>query len=195
VNLKLISGILAGLLGVICFVPYLRDIFKKETTPHSYSWLIWAILQTIGVVAIIVGHGGYYGTLGIAAGALFCLTIFLLSLKYGTKNITKLDTFSFVMALVAILIWVFTKTPLYSVILISLIDFIGFIPTMRKGYEQPETETASTFFIASISNVFALLALSAYSISTTLYLCSLIFTNTLFVIILLYRRTKLHKLY
>ncbi len=189
-DLKLISGIIAGLLGIICFIPYLRDIFKKKTTPHSYSWFIWGILQVTGIVAIITNEGGYYGTLGIAAGAVFCVITFFLSLKYGTRNITKTDTVSFIAALVAIVIWILTKNAMYSVILISLIDFIGFIPTMRKGYEEPQSETVSTYALAALSNVFALLALSSYSISTSLYLASLVLSNSLFVGLLLIRRRK-----
>ncbi len=189
-DLKALSGIVAGITAIVCFIPYLRDIFKEKTTPHSYSWLIWSILQTVGVIAIIVNKGGYFGASGIAIGAIFCLTIFFLSLKYGTRNITRFDTFSFIAALIAILIWIFTKSALYSVILISIIDFVGFAPTIRKGYQEPMSETSSTYLIAAISNIFALLALSTYSIPTSLYLFSLVFSNGLFVIILLYRRRR-----
>ncbi len=192
--IKLTFGLIAGALAIGCFLPYFRDIFKRKTTPHTYSWLIWSILQITGVVAIIVGHGGYYGVLGIGIGALFCLSIFVLSFKYGTKNITAIDTFSFIGALLAIVIWIFTKNPLYSVVLISIIDFVGFIPTIRKGYEEPYTETMSTYLMASISDVFAILALSTFSLVTTLYLGTLVFSNALFVVILLYRRRTNHPL-
>jgi len=187
-NIKSVLGILAGITAIGCFVPYLQDIFKKKTTPHSYSWLIWSILQTIGVIAIVLGQGGYYGASGIAVGAIFCLLIFFLSLRYGTKNVTKTDTLLFVASLGAIFIWIFTKNAIYSVILISIIDFAAFIPTIRKGYEEPMTETISTYFIAALSNIFALMALSIYSLTTALYLSTLVFTNSLFVVILLYRR-------
>ena len=189
--IKPIFGILAGILSVVCYIPYLRDIFQKKTTPHSYSWLIWSILQAVGVVAIIVGQGGYFSILGIAVGAFFCLIVFLLSLKFGTKNITKLDTASLIGAFIAIEIWIFTKDPLYSVILISVIDFLGYIPTMRKGYEEPYTETLSTYVASAVSLALALLALTTYSLTTTLYLATLVFSNSLFVLILLYRRGRI----
>lgn len=189
--MQLIFSVIATILAITCFAPYLIDIFKKKTTPHAYSWLIWSILQITGVVAIIAGDGGYYGVLGIAVGAFFCLTIFFLSFKYGTRNITKTDTVSFIGALLAIIIWIFTKDPLYSVILISLIDFVGFIPTIRKGWDEPQTETISTYLMASLSDIFAILALSFFSLTTTLYLGTLVFSNALFVVILLYRRSQL----
>lgn len=185
---------MAGILGIFCFFPYLRDVFKKKTMPHAYSWLIWGILQTVSTIAIITSHGGYYGTLGIATGAILCLFVFFLSFKYGTKNITRSDTFCLVAALVAILIWIFTKNPFYSVILVSLIDFTDFIPTLRKGYQEPWSETTSLYVMAAVSDIFALLALSTYSIPTALYLSTLVFSNSLFVIILLSRRPQVQKI-
>lgn len=186
--MQLIFGLIATVLAIVCFAPYFFDIFKRKTTPHAYSWLIWSILQITGVVAIIASHGGYYGVFGIGIGALLCLAIFFLSFKYGTKNITKTDTVSFIAALIAISFWIFTKNPLYSVILISVIDFVGFIPTIRKGFEEPHTETISTYLMAAISDIFAILALSTFTLTTVRYLDTLVFSNGLFVIILMYRR-------
>ncbi len=186
--MQLIFGIIATALAIGCFVPYFIDIFKRKTTPHAYSWLIWSILQITGVVAIVASHGGYYGVLGIGIGAIFCLSIFFLSFKYGTKNVTRTDTISFLSALIAISFWIFTKNPLYSVILISIIDFVGFIPTIRKGLEEPHTETMSTYLMSSLSDIFSILALSTFTLTTTLYLGTLVFTNGLFVVLLLYRR-------
>lgn len=183
-------GITASALAIICFLPYLRDIFKRRTTPHSYSWLIWSILQIIGALAIIAGGGGYAGAANISIGALFCLTIFFLSLRYGTKNITKIDTISFIGALIGVVLWIFTKNPLASVILVTLVDLVGFVPTIRKSYQEPNSETASTYSLAALSDIFALLALSSYSLTTSLYLGSLVITNSICVAILLYRRTQ-----
>lgn len=91
-DFKIILGVLATILGIISFLPYLRDILNKKTKPHVYSWLVWTIIQTVGVLAMIKG-GASFGALALAVGSLFCITIFLLAFKYGTRNITKFDTF------------------------------------------------------------------------------------------------------
>jgi len=192
-DIKLLFGIISGILGVFCFFPYLRDTLKKKTAPHAYTWLIWSLLQIISIVAILVSGGGYYGTLGISVGAALCLLIFFLSLKYGTKNITRFDTFCFVAALIAIPIWILTKNPVYSVILITAIDFTGFIPTLRKGYQEPWSETTSLYFIGAFSGVLAILALNTYSVSTVLYLADIMTVNAVFFIILTYRRSLVPK--
>ncbi len=93
--MKIIFGIIAAILGIVSFIPYFRDIFRKKTTPHAYSWLIWSILQAIGVVSILSASGGYLGVASIAPSVVLCFFIFLLSFRFGTKHIALLDKISF----------------------------------------------------------------------------------------------------
>ena len=184
---KELFGILAVVAGLTSFLPYLRDIFRKKTTPHIYSWLVWSILQITGVIAMISGDAGY-GSLGLAMGALVSIVVFILAFKYGTRNITKFDTVCLIGALVAILVWIFQKDAFYSVILITVIDFVGFLPTYRKGYFEPNSETAMLYFMSAVSNIFAILSIANYSVVTTLYVASLVATNGFIVTLLLVRR-------
>ncbi len=186
---KEIFGIVAAIIGLVSFFPYLRDIFLRKTTPHIYSWLVWSILQTIGVVAMIMGHAGF-GSLGLLAGGLVSISVSLLSFRYGTKNITKFDTVCLVGALLTVLIYFLQKDALTAVILITVIDFIGFLPTYRKGYFEPRSETVTLYLLSAISNVCALFAIENYSLVTTLYIGSLVVTNLIIVSILSFRRLK-----
>ena len=34
-NVKVFFALISSLIGIGCFVPYLRDIFKHTTQPHS----------------------------------------------------------------------------------------------------------------------------------------------------------------
>jgi hypothetical protein len=188
-DFKMIFGLIATVLAVIAFIPYLKDIFGGKTKPHVYSWLVWSIIQGVGVLAMFEGGAGW-GALGLGIGSLFCISIFLLSFKYGTKNITKIDTFLLIAALITIVVWLTTEDPLWSVVLVSLIDFIAFVPTYRKTYLAPHGETLSTYIFDVVSNMFAIVAIATYSLTTTLYISSLVISNALMVFILIYRRRK-----
>ena len=74
-DIKLILGIITVVLVVPTFYPYIRDIILRKTEPHTYTWLIWTILQSIGVYAGFQDGGGY-GLWGLALGAFFCGVIF-----------------------------------------------------------------------------------------------------------------------
>ena len=189
-ELKFIFGIISVAIGLASFFPYIRDIFLKKTTPHIYSWLVWSVLQTIGVVTMIAGHAGY-GALGLVMGGIVSVSVFLLSFKYGTKNITIFDTICLVGALIAVAVYFFQKDPLLAVVLITVIDFIGFLPTYRKGYMEPQSETITLYLLSAISNAFALVAITDYSVVTVLYVGSLVITNGIIVVILLGRRISI----
>ncbi|QQR65406.1 hypothetical protein IPH92_02410 [Candidatus Kaiserbacteria bacterium] len=191
-EIKLFFGIASSILAVVCFAPYIRDILKRKTEPHTYSWLVWTILQTVGVMAQLK-EGAGYGAWALGIGAVFCFAIFLLSFKYGTKNISKFDGFCLLASLVAIVIYFTIENPVWAIIAVSLIDFVGFLPTFRKGYQEPFTETASTFLMSGTANVLSIIALQNYNVTTVLYIGSLFFTNMSFVLMIVARRKLLKK--
>ena len=191
-ELKLFWAILSSVLTVVLFVPYLRDIFLRKTQPHMYSWLIWGLLQVIGASAIFKGGAGL-GTWSLVVGGIVCLSIFGLSFKYGTKNIKRFDVYCLVGALIALLAYLFVSNPLYSVILVATIDFIAYFPTLRKGYEEPYSETLITFEISAFVNIISIFALQHYSVTTVLYEVTLSLTNVALCIILITRRKVVAK--
>ena len=189
---KLLFGLASTLLACFCFLPYLRDIVRKNTEPHMYSWLVWTILQIVGVAAQLKDGAGY-GAWALAVGAFFCFAIFLLSFKYGTKNISKFDLFCLIASLGAIGIYLFINNPIWATIVVAAVDFVGFLPTFRKGFQEPFSETASTFIMSAVADVLSILALQHYSVNTVLYIGSLFFTNSSFATMILIRRTLLKK--
>jgi len=185
--IKPACGIIATIVSIIGFIPYLKDIFRRKTQPHSYTWLIWTILQVTGVV-VMFNSGAGMGALPLAVGVGFCIYIFILSLKYGTKNITVFDTVCLAGALAAIVVYVFLHDAVLSVILVTIIDFVGFLPTLRKAYSEPYSETLSLFAIGIITGIFSIAAIPSYSIATTLYPAFIMFANVFCVSLLWIRR-------
>lgn len=184
---KIILGYTAVLIGLVSFLPYLRNIFIGKTKPHAFSWLVWSILGGIGFFAQVVKHGGA-GSWVTGFEAFACFVIFLLALAKGYRNFTTFDWSALGVALVAIMLWIITHDPALSVILVTLTDAVGFLPTYKKAYTHPHEETASIFALAIISHIISLYALDSLSLATWLYPASLVFTNGLCFAILMVRR-------
>jgi hypothetical protein len=184
---KIILTIIATIIGVAAFFPYLRDTFSLKTKPHAYTWLIWAITQGTAVFGIWYGGGGW-GALNLTVGTLFVIAVFLFSLKYGTKNITKSDTAILIAALSAIVVWWQLDKPLISVIMVSVIDVIGYVPSFRKSYQEPWSETLISWILFSVSNIFAILALKEYNLLTVTYLAAITSVNIALFLFCFFRR-------
>ena len=188
--IKYFIGIVAVLLTFVGYVPYIRDTIKGKTRPHVYSWFLWGFVTLIAFALQVSGKAGV-GSLVTLAAALISFVIFALGLKNGKKDITKADTVFFIAALIAIVIWIFAKQPVVSVILISAIEMLGFVPTVRKSWNKPHSETLFTYELNAFRHGLSVFALQRYSIITWLYPVTWVLANGLFSIMLLIRRRRL----
>lgn len=185
--MKETAGIVTIILSLVGYIPYLRDVIKGKTKPHTFSWLIWLIITLIvGIAQLSAGAG--WGALHNITTGLACVVILYYALKNKDKDITVSDKIMFGLSLLSIPLWVFTKDPLWSIILLTFIDIFAFGPTIRKTWSKPFSETLSSYSIAGTKYFIALFALSVYKLSTLLYPSVLVCMNFFLVFIMLWRR-------
>jgi hypothetical protein len=188
-EIKLIVAIISSIVSVILFIPYIVDIFKKKTEPHIYSWLIWTI--TIGI-ATVAGFksGGGYGNLSMSIAVILCGAIFLLSFKKGTKNINTFDLYCLILALSILVFYIFTNDGLTSVIVVSIIDTVAFLPTYRKVFEDPYSETLSLYALSATSYVLDFFALQNYTLTTSIFILTSVAMNGLLPVLVYIKRKR-----
>lgn len=191
-TIKTISAILSVIIGTSAFYPYIRDIFLKRTQPHAYTWLIWGLTQGVAVAGLWYGNGGL-GALELTVGTALVFVVFLFSLKYGTRNITLNDTVILIIALLSIVVWWQLDNPVLAVIIVCVIDAFGYIPSLRKSWGEPWSETLASWALFSIGNVFAVIALTEYNALTLLYLMTITIGNLAILVVCLIRRKKILK--
>ena len=182
-----ILGALATLIAFISYVPYVWTIFTGKTKPHGFSWLVFSVLMFIGFAAQ-VSDGAGAGAWVTGFSAAICALIAALALFKGTFTPTRSDWAAFIGSLAAIPLWLMTEDPVYSVILITIIDTLAFYPTFRKAYDAPREELLFTYLLSGIKFILAFVALENFSLVTALYPASLIIMNWLFIAVVLWRR-------
>lgn len=188
--MKTLLGIMATLLALYSYIPYFRDIFAGKTKPHAFSWLVWFLLTAIAFIAQIKDNG-QAGAWVTGFTAIVALMIFIAAITRGEKNITRSDWLCLIGSFLAMGLWAVTDSPLTAVLLITLIDALGFAPTFRKAFRNPQEETLVTFALSAVKFVIAIAALGNYSTVTVLYPASLVLMNGLFVAMLIIRRKQL----
>jgi uncharacterized protein with PQ loop repeat len=188
--MKEILGTIAVILTFVGYVPYIRDTIKGKTTPHIYTWFIWGLVTAIAFGLQVSAKAGF-GAYTTLAAAIVCFIIFFISLRQGKRDITASDSVFFVLSLLALVLWLFAKQPVLSVILVSTIDMLGFVPTIRKSYHKPHEETLISYMTNTFRFTLAILALSHYTLVTALYPVTWVIANGLFSIFLISRRKQL----
>lgn len=188
--MKEIIGLVAVALTFIAYIPYYRDIIRGKTHPHIYSWLLWGLL-TILIVALQLKGGAGPSAYVTAAAGLLCIGVIVLGLKHGKRDITKSDTFVAILSLIAIGFWLVADQPVISIILVVIADLLAFIPTVRKSWHKPHSETLSLYVTNTLRFVLALVAVEQFTTLSALWPASWAIANGLFSIMLLTRRRQL----
>lgn len=186
-DFKVLCASFAIVFAIVGFFPYFRDIFKRKTTPHLYTWLIWGITQSIAAAASWDG-GGKFGAVCLVVETILVVLIFCLTFKYGTKHITRGDTIVLILALMAIAVWWHMSNHLVSVLMATSIDTMGYIPTIRKAFAEPWSETLSFWSFMALANAFIIASSAEYNALTVTYAAVLSIANITVVTVCIIRR-------
>jgi hypothetical protein len=187
----IIFAILAVMVATMRYGTYLWTIYKGETKPHAFSWLLWGIVTGIGTLAQFQLNGGP-SAWALAFVSITCLMISVLSFFIGEKNYTKSDWFALIGCFVAITMWQATDNPMIALGIIIVIDCLTYWPTIRKSYLKPDTEPPVSYFFAGLRYFLILFAVPDVTWQTLMYPFFLMATDWGFGIYIIIRRAQLN---
>jgi hypothetical protein len=185
--MKEIFGIVGAILLLGSGVPYIAAMLRGRIKPHAFSWLLWSFINLV-VFAAQVTEGAGAGAFATGATTVVNFFIGCYALRHGHRHFTRSDWAVFLSALFAIPLWAVMKHPLYSVILVSVIDVVAFWPTMRKSWHAPYQEAVLPFVMGGFGFFFALLAVENYSFTNYCYLVTVLVANAVFISAICWRR-------
>ncbi len=187
---KEILGVVAVAITWIAFLPYIRSIQHGESKPHVFSWVIWGLTTFIVFLGQMVDGGGA-GAWAIGVSGI--ITTYVAWLAYQKKadiQITQTDWIFFVLALSALPLWYIHDDPLWTVVILTSIDALGFGSTFRKSYYKPFDVQLGFYVLMTTRNAVSIAALMHYSITTIIFPALTGFLGLLFILMLLVRRRQ-----
>jgi hypothetical protein len=167
-ELVVVLGLAAGLIGVLDTIPYVRDTLRGSTRPHRGTWLIW------GVLAVVVSLSQYADGASwslVMAGVQAVLTslVFVLSIRRGEGGVSRADIAMIAIAGAGVIGWIAADEPLVATVCVVAADLIGAGLMVPKTYRDPDSETLVTFAFASLGGALAAGAVGAIDVSLLLY--------------------------
>ena len=186
-HLKVVLSVAATVLTIVSYVPYIRDMRRGRTKPHAFSWLIWTVVTYVTGAAQLAAGGGLGAMVAFTTGTIAAWIAYY-SFRHRAVRIRTGDWVSLGIALGAIPVWLATKQPLLSVIIVSAIDLVAFWITIRKTYNLPYSENLTQNILATIKHALTLAAQGQYNPTTLLYPSSLTLMNGGFCLLLIARR-------
>jgi hypothetical protein len=176
-------GIIAGILAISGYIPYIYSIITGETKPNRATWFIWTIVG--GLLAFSYIAEGDQNSIWLPlCYFLGPLMVALLSLKYGYAEWSHLDTICIVAATLSIIPWIYADSASTTLIINLIIDSTGAIPTLVKTFREPETEDLVAWLVFFVANTLQLFAISLWNLAS-LYPIYLFLLATSMVIFIL----------
>lgn len=166
---KELLSALAMLLTFAAFVPYIRSIASGTTKPHVFSWLIWGATTFMVFLAQLEGQGGVGAWPIGVSGAITVFIALLAYVKRADITSTKADWAFLVAALSSLPLWYLSADPLWAVVVLTVVDALGFGPTIRKVHRAPHSESLPFFALMGARNLIVIMALEHYSVTTVLF--------------------------
>lgn len=193
-DFKIFTGIISASLALGSAYLYIKDIYAGNTKPHIYTWLIWTILTVVAFIGQVSGGAGA-GSWATGVSAIYCIYVIYLSFQYGSKDITFFDKVCLVLAILSLIPWLLTQNLVVSVILVTIVDIVGFFPTMRKTWKAPYSESLGSMYFDAFKHGLSILSIANYSLLTWFNPAGILVAKIAIIAEIMYRRSsiKLHK--
>lgn len=170
---------------LIGLIPYLRDTLRGETAPHRVTWFLWGFIPLVTYVVQVHLHVGVQSFLTLVFGVspILVLGASVLS-KAGSWEITLFDWVCASLSLVGLAVYVVTARGVLSIVLLLVADFAAAIPTLRKSWTTPSSETWTAFAFGAGSSIITLLTVTNFDVATVLFPAYIAIQNTAAVAII-----------
>ncbi len=140
---------------------YIRDTLRGTTQPNRVTWLLWAVAPLLAFAVEVNSGVGLRSLMTFMVGFL-PLVIFLCSFV-NPKSVWKITRFDYICGALSVLGtigWLLTRNGTFGIVAAILADGLAAVPTLRKSWSYPESETVGAFLGAAINALITLLTIT-----------------------------------
>lgn len=171
-------GVASGIVGVLGYAPYIKDVYKKSTTPDRISWLIW-MLEYTALFFAQISIGASWSLWLVGLQLVGVIMIFGLSLKHGVGKFSRSAYLLLTFVIGALVVWRMTDNAALAIIILIAVETSGVVITAIKTYKKPGSETLSFWYLIACAGILGIPAVgSTTSLVLYLYPISLVIMSS-----------------
>jgi hypothetical protein len=161
-------GLAGALLALLDPIPYVRDILRGRTRPYRATWLIWSGLGVLTFCSQLA-DGGTWSIAAVGVQAASTLFVFVLSIRRGQGGARRTDAALLLLAAGGTVAWLSSSEPVLATVFVIAADALGVALMLPKTWQDPWSETRSSYVLASASGVLSTIAVGALDAALLLY--------------------------
>lgn len=177
-NIQIYIGYAAGILGFIPYIPLIISMRRGRTKPNLAGWLLYTVAMLM-IVASSIALGAWQAVWLAMAYIIGQLLVIITSFKTGYFAFSKFDYACFAISLLGLILWIYTKNPIYALVLNVFVDAMGTLTITRKTWLNPGTEDTFAWFLSFLIAILNVFAVASFDISNALYPIYIVIGNGL----------------
>ena len=167
---------------------YIRDTLRGVTSPNRVTWSLWALEGILGFAVEIQQHVGLASLMTLMLG-LVPFLVLVASFK-NPQSVWRIGAFDILcgsIALAGLVFWAFVNEPTVALISFVAADQVASLPTLRKSWLAPSTESPRLFVLGAFNCAITLMTLKVFSTAGALFPGCVLFTDSLMSVLIVSR--------
>jgi hypothetical protein len=149
---------------------YVRDTLRGVTSPNRVTWSLWGLE---GVLAFVIEKQDHVGPASLMTLMLGLVPLVVVAASFANPHsVWRIGLFDVVcgsISLAGLAFWLFVNEPTVALVAFVAADQMAGLPTMRKSWIAPRTESAGVFFLGSTNCAITLLTLTTLTTAGALF--------------------------
>jgi hypothetical protein len=171
---------LAAALSLVGAYGYIRDTLRGDTSPNRVTWSLWGVEGVLAFFVEIQQHVGLASLMTLMLGLVPCAVVVA---SFRNRNaVRKLGAFDAVCGAVSVsglVFWAFINEPTAALVSFVVADQMAALPTLRKSWLAPSTESPRLFFLGSMNCAITVLTLTTATTAGVLFPGCILVTDLL----------------
>jgi len=161
---------LAAVLSVVGASSYIASTLRGATMPNRVTWSLWGVEGILGFGVEIQQHIGLASITTLMLGLMPCVVVLAsFTSHHGVWRIATFDVVCGVIALLGIVSWALINEPTVALVSFVAADQVAALPTIRKSWIAPTSESSKVFFLGALNCAITLLTLKQFTTAGALF--------------------------
>lgn len=182
--------VLSAVISITGASAYIRDTLSGKSKPNRVTWGMWALSPLIGTVAAFSANADVWATTRIFLAGFLPLLVFIASFVNPKSywRLTIFDLLCGVCSILALVVWGITSSPIFAILIAATGDGFATLPTLKKAWVHPETETGITYIAGFVSVLLIIPSIPVWNIENSAFQAYLLIANTLLLFVVYRKR-------
>jgi hypothetical protein len=149
---------------------YIRDTLRGVTSPNRVTWSLWGLEGVLAFGVELQQHVGLASWMTLMLGLVPCAVV-AASFR-NSHAVWKIGTFDIVcgsLSLGGLCFWAFVHEPTVALVSFVCADQAAGLPTVRKSWLAPSTESSRVFVLGCLNCVITVMTLRHWTTAGVLF--------------------------